>query len=171
MSLRPHNCEDFYLRPLKYTKQGLWYCSVPVGRHLLSGVVRRLCENAGFNGFYTNCSLRATTATRLYECGIDEQLIAERTGHRSSAIRGYKRTSDDLLKMVDDVVQRKVSATTNNLKPPPYSTPLRQQAGRFDNATVVSTDAPNAVQQSCVQFVVERNGTKVTVNWIKMLLK
>jgi integrase len=34
-------------------------------------------------GRYTNHSLRATTATRLYQAGVEEQLIMERTGHRS----------------------------------------------------------------------------------------
>ena len=27
--------------------------------------------------------------------GVDEQLIAEKTGHRSSSVRAYKRTSDE----------------------------------------------------------------------------
>lgn len=35
---------------------------------------------------YTNHSLRATAATRLYAAGVDEQLIAEKTGHRSSTV-------------------------------------------------------------------------------------
>ncbi len=40
-------------------------------------------------------SLRATCATRLYEHGVDEQLIMERTGHRSEkGVRVYKRTQE-----------------------------------------------------------------------------
>ena len=43
----------------------------------------------------TNHSLRATCATRLYQSNIDEQIIMERTGHRSvSGVRAYKRTSE-----------------------------------------------------------------------------
>ncbi|XP_046550056.1 uncharacterized protein LOC124259878 isoform X2 [Haliotis rubra] len=114
MSLRPVGCDDFYLRPLKYPKPNQWYSAAPIGRHVLSGVVKRLCARAGFEGFYTNHSLRATTATRLYESGLDEQLIAERTGHRSTAIRAYKRTSEGMLKIVDDVVQRKTPATATS---------------------------------------------------------
>ena len=30
-----------------------------------------------------------------YAAGVDEQLIAEKTGHRSSSVRAYKRTSDE----------------------------------------------------------------------------
>ena len=82
----PDGCDDFYLRPLRFPKPEVWFAAQPVGRHELSGVVKRFCERAGFHGFYTNHSLRATTATRLYESGLDEQLIAERTGHRSTAI-------------------------------------------------------------------------------------
>ena len=36
--------------------------------------------NAGISGFKTNHSLRAT---RLYQSGVGEQLVTERTGHRS----------------------------------------------------------------------------------------
>ncbi|ESO95566.1 hypothetical protein LOTGIDRAFT_175143 [Lottia gigantea] len=81
MSLRPKTCNAYYVRPLKYPKRDTWYCAVPVGRHTLSGVVKRLCANAGVDGFHTNHSLRATTATRMYDSGIDEQLIAKRKGH------------------------------------------------------------------------------------------
>ena len=51
--------------------------------------------------------MRATAATRLYAAGVDEQLIAEKTGHRSDAVRSYKRTSDEQLQLVDDIVQKK----------------------------------------------------------------
>lgn len=48
---------------------------------------------AGFVGHYTNHSLRATTATRLFQHNCPEQLIAEQTGHSSNAIRRYKKAS------------------------------------------------------------------------------
>jgi len=48
---------------------------------------------AGFEGFRSNHSLRASAASRLYQQGFDEQLICETTGHRSNAVRGYKRTT------------------------------------------------------------------------------
>ncbi|XP_046367712.2 transcriptional regulator QRICH1-like [Haliotis rufescens] len=87
LSLRPQSCDTFYLRPLRYPRVDVWFCTVPIGRQTLGGVVKRLCAEAGFTGFFTNHSLRATVATRLYEQGFDEQLISERTGHRSTAIR------------------------------------------------------------------------------------
>ena len=54
-----------------------------------------MCNAAGISGFKTNHSLRATAATRLYQSGVDEQLVMERMGHRSiDGIRSYKRTAD-----------------------------------------------------------------------------
>ena len=52
-----------------------------------------MCQAAGITGFKTNHSLRATTATRLFHVDVDEQLIMERTGHRShDGVRSNKRT-------------------------------------------------------------------------------
>lgn len=88
--------DAFYLRPLKEPKGNVWFSKQPVGVNTLSMVVKRLCHAAGLGGHRTNHSLRASAATRLYNCQFDEQVIAETTGHRSNSIRQYKRTSDDL---------------------------------------------------------------------------
>ena len=40
----------------------------------------------------------------MYEGGLDEQLICEKTGHRSIAVRSYKRTSNRQMKQVSDVL-------------------------------------------------------------------
>jgi len=54
-----------------------------------------MCTAVGIQGNKTNHSLKAICATRLYQANVDEQLIMERTGHRSTAcVRAYKRTSD-----------------------------------------------------------------------------
>ena len=51
--------------------------------------------------------LRATSATRLCTAGADEQLIMERTGHRSvDGVRSYKRTSDTLRQDVSNILNR-----------------------------------------------------------------
>ena len=68
------------------------------------GTVARLCSEAGISGFRSNHSLRATTATRLYQANVDEQLIMERTGHRSlEGVREYKRTFDDQKAQLSDL--------------------------------------------------------------------
>ena len=106
MTRRPiHNClEDFYLRPLAHPRGRVWYVSQPIGRNTLSKVVGNLAADAGLKGNYSNHSLRATAASRLYNANVDEQLISEVTGHRSNAVREYKGTSNDQLKCVSNVL-------------------------------------------------------------------
>ncbi|XP_041379334.1 uncharacterized protein LOC121391954 [Gigantopelta aegis] len=87
-------CDAFYFTPLKNVKKDAWFSSIPVGHNTLQATVKRLCEAAGITGRKTNHSLRATSATRLFQANIDEQLICEQTGHRSDAVRTYKRPSD-----------------------------------------------------------------------------
>ena len=66
--------------------EDLWYQKTPVGRNTLGNTVKRMCEEAGTESYFTNHSLRATTATRGLEKGIPEKLIMERTGHRTVLI-------------------------------------------------------------------------------------
>ena len=102
--LRPK--EAFYLKPLRaLTNDTCWYSSQPMGHCTLAGTVARLCKAAGITGYRTNHSLRATTATRLYQAGVDEQLIMERTGHHSvDGVRSYKRTSAEQLENMSDIL-------------------------------------------------------------------
>lgn len=51
-----------------------WFADSPFGVHVLLKSIDKLCDRAGFKGHYTNHSLRATAATRLYEAGIAEQI-------------------------------------------------------------------------------------------------
>ena len=106
MSHRPIHLklDDFYLRPLAAVRGNTWYASQPIGRNTLSKVVAKLAEQAGLQGKFSNHSLRATAASHLYNANVDEQLISEVTGHRSNAVRGYKRTSNDQLKSVSNIL-------------------------------------------------------------------
>ena len=71
----------FYRRPLS--------CSPPkysiqvIGVNKLNVIVKKICEKAGFKGYFTNHSGKVTCATELYKQNIDEQLIMQQTGHRS----------------------------------------------------------------------------------------
>ena len=89
-------CDNvFYHRPLPtgFSKQ-------PVGQHTLEGCLSSMIKECGLVGYFTLHSLRATCATRLYNRGMDEQVIMEVTGHTSSAVREYKRTSNEMKRMV-----------------------------------------------------------------------
>ena len=101
LSLLPtdRTCKAFYLQARRKFRPGMWFLNKPVGANTLREVVKDLCEKAGLPGFYTNHSLRATSATRMYRSDIEEQLIQEITGHRSLAVRSYKRTSESQRKM------------------------------------------------------------------------
>ena len=67
-----------------------------MGNNTLSQTVHRLCTSAGIKGYKTNHSLHVTSATRMFQGGVDEQLIMSRTGHRSiEGVRAYKRISGE----------------------------------------------------------------------------
>ena len=90
---RPHDA--FYFQPLKNPTRSCWYFKKLLGHHTLRNTLSRLCKKAGITGYKSNHTLHATAATRLYKSGIDEQLVMDRTGHRSlEGIRSYKRTSN-----------------------------------------------------------------------------
>lgn len=100
---RPENA--FYLQPLRKFKDDCWFSVKPLGHNPLNNMVREMCKAAEIEGFKTNHSLRATTATRLYQAGVDEQLIMERTGHRSlDGVRSYKRTSQEQQATLSDIM-------------------------------------------------------------------
>ena len=100
----PRCSKDLYLRPLAVPNGDIWFSCQARGRHALEKVIKALCKQGGFTGKRMNHSCRATLATRLYDNGVDEQLICEKTGHRSIAVRSYKRTSNrqqrDLTSMI-----------------------------------------------------------------------
>ena len=82
-----------------------WFINKPAGHNTLQNTVSRLCNLAGLQGFYTNNSLRATAATRLYNSGVDEQLVMETTGHISlEGVRSYKRTSSEQREALSDIL-------------------------------------------------------------------
>jgi len=103
----------FYLQPLSKPKPNCWFSTKPIGHNTLDGTVARLCKKADIPGYRTNHSLRATTATRLYQAGVDEQLVMERTGHQSlEGVRSYKRTSKAQQENLSDILNGCTSSST-----------------------------------------------------------
>lgn len=94
----------FYLKSDPNFKPGndFWYVKQPIGKNLLGNMVSKMMDMAGIQGYFTNHSLRGTTATRLYQQNVDEQLIKEITGHRSDAVRRYKKTSMAMKENISD---------------------------------------------------------------------
>ena len=89
-------CKKLYLRVRKKVTPKVWYCDQPYGLNKVKSTVKDICKEAGLEGKFTNHSLRAMCASRMYSNEIPEQLIKEITGHRSECVRTYKRTSDKL---------------------------------------------------------------------------
>ena len=105
MSLCPSpRPNPFYLKELKNIRPDCWYTKSPIGVHTLERIVKSMCAEAELNGVFTNHSLRATAASRLYQNGVVEQLIQEVTGHRSLAVRSYKRTNDAMKRNISAVI-------------------------------------------------------------------
>ena len=99
---RPNSA--FYLRPLVKPREDVWYSCNPMGHNTLANTVPGILKEAGIAGYFTNHSLRATSATRLFDAGVDEQLIMARTGHCSSAgVRSYKRISKQLCEKTSEI--------------------------------------------------------------------
>ena len=75
-----------------------------------------MCEQVGIHG-KTNHSLRATGATRLLAANVPEKLIAECTGHRSTAgLRVYERTSIQQKQSVSDIIASSTKREFNVIK-------------------------------------------------------
>ena len=93
----PSQPKAFYLRPFTQVPkcpEKPWFINVPVGVNTLNTVVATMSDKAGLPVRYTNHSLRATAASRMYATNVPEKLIAEKTGHRSLAgLRAYERTT------------------------------------------------------------------------------
>ena len=98
----------FYLQPLQKPKGDIWFSKVLCDHNTLQKIVPESMKAAGISGYFTNHSLHASTATRLFEggvTGVDEQLIMSQTGHSSrEGVRAYKRTTTKLSEVTLNVL-------------------------------------------------------------------
>ncbi|ESO90524.1 hypothetical protein LOTGIDRAFT_164111 [Lottia gigantea] len=66
-----------YVQVMKITTDTRWYSKQSMGHNTIQKIVPELFKVAGVSGYKTNHSLRVTTATRLINSGVPEQLIME----------------------------------------------------------------------------------------------
>lgn len=117
----------FFFRPLDKSPVDTslpWYLgSQPVGKNTLDLKLRKMCSLAGIQGGpISNHSLRATSATQMFEMGVPEKLIKERTGHKSlEALRTYERNNDKQHKVISDILS---NGTPNPSAPFSFSNPF-----------------------------------------------
>ena len=87
----------FYRKPLPSKELGnVRFGKLPVGINTLGKYMKSMFAKAGISTEgrnITNHSGKVTCATSLFSKGFDGQLIMARTGHRSLAVRNYKRTT------------------------------------------------------------------------------
>ena len=56
-------------------------------------MLKKMCQEAGISGNFSNHSVRAYGASSMFQAGVPEKLIQQRTGHRTlEALRQYERT-------------------------------------------------------------------------------
>ena len=72
--------DAFYLQPARSPTSACWFSRNPLGHNAIGVTVARICRLAEIPGYKTNRSLHATSASRLYQSGVDEQLVMERKG-------------------------------------------------------------------------------------------
>jgi hypothetical protein len=101
----------------------LWYTKRAAGKNTLNKTVKKLMEKAKIPGKWTNHSLRSGCATTLHRHNVDEQVIKQITGHRSDAVRDYKRTDLSVLKHAESVLVSGKDAVHGNTSG--VATPLK----------------------------------------------
>lgn len=72
----------FYFRP---SKSKLRFEKAPVGINRLNDILPEMCKAAGLKRKTSHC-LSVTCASSLFDAGVEEELIRERTGHRSDSL-------------------------------------------------------------------------------------
>ena len=98
------SCKKLYLHPKGKVSPLVWFCDQPFGNNKIAATVKELCKKGGLDGHYTNHSLRATSASRMYQSNVPEQISKEITGHRSDCVRTYKPTSDSIRKVASETI-------------------------------------------------------------------
>ena len=104
----PSGSSYLYMRPLEnFPKDPAkpWYTRQRVGVNKLKEIVSELFGKSGLEVHYTNHSLRATAVTRMFNSGVPEKIIGEKSGHRSlEALRSYAHTSMEQEKAAGEVI-------------------------------------------------------------------
>ena len=99
----------FYFKP---NSKRLAYDKQVVGINKLNGILPSMCKEANFKAKSSHC-LRVTCASALFNAGVEEKLIRDRTGHRSNALFKYEKVSEMKSTEVSDILAPKCSSTSN----------------------------------------------------------
>ena len=119
--------------------------------------MKRFCAQAGFTGNFTNHSGKVTCATNLFSQNFDEQLIQRQTGHRSDAVRAYKRPSTSHNIAVSDALQpppskRDPVETKENI---PSASNLQYQLSEPSSSMVECEGCQKWYHKNCIHLLTE----------------
>jgi hypothetical protein len=146
----------FYLRALPKPKGEIWYYKKAMGWETLGNAVKKIMKKAGFEGHYTNHSLRCSSATRLYDAGIPEKVIQEMTGHRSSdGVKAYKCTSSSLKRKASEILQGTLPMPNPDVKP--------QTAINVEGKRAEFDAHERAIPDSTQRIVISTSKTKIFI--------
>ena len=176
----------FYRRPLPNKSGKICFSQQHVGINTLSKYVQTMFSKAGIpwreqHRNISNHSGKAACCTQLYEQGFDEQAITMRSGHRSSAVRAYKRPSHKMLRAISDTLQppKPATVTSATMKteepaaatpqeplsvPPPVSAPSPTppcNLASTASSSVLSLVVPPGIDTICL----ERNGKRLRISF------
>ena len=149
---------SFYKYSLPASKRtgSQWYSDRPIGVNQLKKVVKSIMTKGGLEGKYTNHSLRVTCVTRMFEAGVDEQLIKTFTVHKSDAVCDYKRVSENLLRKASSTVTSSASSeqaeSLPSLEPKKHRAPVNENVSPDDCKfvkEVMSPLPPKAHENPC----------------------
>ena len=104
----------FYFKP---NCKKFSFDKAPVGINTLNSILPEMCEKAGLKR-KTAHSLRVTCASSLFNAGVDEKLIRDRTGHKYNALQKYEKGNEMNLEIVSGLLgpnANKAKATVCNV--------------------------------------------------------
>ena len=99
----------FYFKP---NSERLAYDKQAVRINKLNGILPSMCKEAGFQPKSSHC-LRVLCPSTLFNAGVEEELIRDRTGQRSNALFKYEKVSEMKSTEVSDILAPKCSSTSN----------------------------------------------------------
>ena len=97
-----------------------------------------MCESAGFKR-KTAHSLRVTCVSSLFNAGVDEKLIRERSGHRSNTLFQYEKPTEENVSKVSNILSTSTCTTIEKREEQDESIALKDvvfQKGNFNNCTI-----------------------------------
>ena len=108
----PHDCKvnAFYKKPLKKPTKNCWFTLMPLG-HTTWSVT---CVKKQELDIKPTIPCVQRLRPRLYQSGVDELLMMERTGHKSlDGVRSYKRTSREQQMGLSRIINGSSSISTS----------------------------------------------------------